>query len=81
MAKTFRLQRHLCDSKDRESNERRWWLLAVCGVPVRGLRRVRESHVRLSGPENDILIALIFLYSFFYFSYLCFSIINKPYNV
>lgn len=68
MARTFRQQWHLHDRKDRESNERNeswWWLLAVCGVPAWGLRRVRESHVRLSGPENDILIALIFLYSFF----------------
>jgi hypothetical protein len=37
MARTFRQQRHLCDGKDRESNERRWWLLAVCGVPARDL--------------------------------------------
>lgn len=76
MARTFRQQRHLRGSKDRESNERnerRWWFLAVCGVPAWGLRRVRESHVRLSGPKNNILIAFIFLYSF-YFSYLCFLI-------
>ena len=77
MARTFRQQRHLRDSKNRENNERnerQWWFLAVCGVLVWGLRRVRESHVRLSGPEHDILIAFIFLYSFFYFSYLCFLI-------